>query len=127
MSNNPTYHPTQSSLARLLADATGISYNTARQRVLRAIRAGEIQVITEPTPVIATEGIQAPEGWGGIIGNPALTLDDIHRAAVAHMDKAMPEKGHGYFHVMAGFVAGAMWALKMEEGNHEMKPPREQL
>jgi len=63
VSTNHTYRPTQSALARLLADATGISYNTARQRVLLAIRAGEIQVITESTPVIATEGIQAPEGW----------------------------------------------------------------
>lgn len=72
MSTNPTYHPTQAHLARLLASATGIPYNTARQRVLRAIRAGEVLEIDLPTQIFFDghweeaglhSWIVAPGGW----------------------------------------------------------------
>lgn len=69
---NPTYHPTQAHLARLLADATGIPYNTARQRVSRAVKAGEVlelhlftevQMNGHHIGVGVHTWIVAPEGW----------------------------------------------------------------
>lgn len=73
MSTNPTYHPTQAHLARLLASATGIPYNTARQRVSRAVKAGEVLVEELETyvnlgefgltPIGKLPWIVAPAGW----------------------------------------------------------------
>ena len=38
----PTFHPSQASLARALAEATGITLALARKRVSRAVNAGEV-------------------------------------------------------------------------------------
>ena len=49
----PTFHPSQASLARALAEATGITLALARKRVSRAVKAGEVLEVELRTAVDA--------------------------------------------------------------------------
>ena len=49
----PTFHPSQASLARALAESTGITLALARKLVSRAVKAGEVLEVELRTAVNA--------------------------------------------------------------------------